>query len=45
MAKCKHEACGCDLPGKEYCSKHCATAQAMEEEPTSCECGHITCKD
>ena len=42
--KCRHTACDCDTAGKEYCSAHCATAAAMEEELTTCECHHAACQ-
>jgi hypothetical protein len=40
---CGHKTCDCDTQGKEYCSSHCATAAAMEEETTHCECHHTAC--
>jgi hypothetical protein len=42
--KCKHGPCTCDSHGKMYCSSHCTVASEMEEEPTWCECGHVTCE-
>jgi hypothetical protein len=42
--KCRHTPCNCDTQGKEYCGGHCATAVAMEEEQTACECHHTACQ-
>jgi hypothetical protein len=42
--RCGHAPCDCDTEGKEFCSTHCAQANAMEEEKTSCECHHAACK-
>jgi hypothetical protein len=42
--RCGHTPCDCGTEGKEFCSTHCAQAAAMDEELTSCECGHMTCK-
>lgn len=43
MHSCGHKTCDCDTEGKEFCSAHCATAAAMEEETTHCECHHTAC--
>ena len=41
--RCGHQSCDCDTQGKEYCSTHCTQAAVLDEERTTCECGHIAC--